>query len=433
MSLWHELVARDPIPPGDFLDRMARSGALHGGQPACVHRRPHFISARAATSIRESTRQIHKALRALLAALVGDGLDGRDGSLARLLGLSPEIISLAAIEPGAEEEPTLLRVRVALHQDHPMLLDIDAEGDVPLGYSDVLTSFFEQDPFTVNFPGLMPFRGGEELAQAVLRTWSRWSGSAGGAPKVAIVGFRDDPRAVESTLLQRRFQLQGVRCVVADPRELSFQRGRLIAEGQAIDVVHRRVHIESFISRPDDCKALLDAVRGGAVCMVNSLRAGILHSRALLAYLHDMSFLAGLPEAQRDAIRHHVPWTGLLCAEPGAPRSDQLVFLANAHRNELALRPLSSELGRSIPGWMVTQDDWEEMLEEANHHVLQRRVPIERHLFPDARAGYKLTERLVELSVSVVRGRATTMLAHLREGPKSPDSTLAPVFAVPAP
>lgn len=353
-----------------------------------------------------------------------------------MLGLSPEIIALAAIEPGAEEEPTLLRVRVALHQDHPMLLDIDAEGDVPLGYSDVLTSFFEQDPFTVNFPGLMPFRGGEELAQAVLRTWGRWSGGGSGGgvtPKVAIVGFRDDPRAAEFTLLQRRFQLQGVRCVVADPRELSFQRGRLIAEGQPIDVVHRRVHVETLIARPEECKALLDAIRAGSVCVVNSLRSGVLHSRALLAYLHDMSFLAGLPEAQRDAIRHHVPWTGLLCAEPGAPRSDQLVFLANAHRNELALRPLSSDSGRSIPGWMVTQDDWEEVLEQASCHVLQRRVPIERHLFPDARNGYKLTERPVELSVSVVRGRATTMLAHLREGPRSPDSTLAPVFAVPAP
>jgi len=58
--------------------------------------------------------------------------------------------------------------------------------------------------------------------------------------------------------------------------------------------VYRRVLVDDLIARGADCAALVEAYRHHAVCVVNSLRTPLLHSKGLFALLHSSVLSAEL-------------------------------------------------------------------------------------------------------------------------------------------
>src|SRR5437762_824043 len=74
---------------------------------------------------------------------------------------------------------------------------------------------------------------------------------------------------------------------LSEPRDLSFERDRLIADGAPVDLVYRRVLISDIVARADDCRALVDAYSHRAVAVANTLRCKIPHKKAFFAVLTD--------------------------------------------------------------------------------------------------------------------------------------------------
>jgi hypothetical protein len=150
--------------------------------------------------------------------------------------------------------------------------------------------------------------------------------------------------------------------------------------------------------------------------------------------LHDPAFT--LAEADRAFVRRHIPWTGLLLDsgnERGgeALRGEALREQALKEPEAWALKPLDGHGGNGVVlGWTATAAEWASAVENAGHHVLQRRIAVERGPFYDVRAG-KRQQRLVDLGPFLARGRLAGFLCRLSNGPLANVATGAsqvPVF-----
>ena len=404
IDLWHEALARDDHPPEDFLRQVMASGAVYGGAPLCVHRRPHFISAATVKGLARNLSLFHGAIRRLRGGVEEQGLRG---DLVQSLRLEPDALELASIHPGYESASLISRVDCFAGPEGPRFLELNAESPAGIAYADAMTEVFERDPIRARFNHLTRFRSTDTVVRAVLETWKDWGGV--GQPRVAVVDFQDVPTQPEFVLFRQRFLAHGIPCTVADPRALEWDGQRLRHEGQTIEVVYRRLLVRDILDRPDACRALLEAYRAGAVCMVNSLRTPLLHGKALFALLHSPSLQRTLTRAQQRMVRDCIPFTSLAT---DAARDE-----AALDRERWVLKPIHGHGGQGVVlGHEVDQANWEAALQRADRHILQHRVPEHRALFPDARDGYALKDCLVDLDPFLVRGRLTGFLCRISEG-----------------
>lgn len=406
---WHQHLRDDALPPEAFLQRVVDAGVRYGDRPLCVYRRPHFLSSRAVRNVGRVLALFHQTVRRAREALERDGLDGRPGSLASRLCIPPEALALAAIDPGYDSAAVLARVDCFMAGEHPWLLELNAESPTGMAYADALSDLFRQDPLMDRFPGLLAMPSGDALVRELVRTWRSWSGEDH-APEVAIVDTPGQPTAPEFELFRRRFEALGTPCRVLGPAELDFDGTRLSSGGRPIDLVYRRILVADILADPEGCAPLLDAYAAGAVCVVNSLRTALLHTKGIFALLHEPAFQARLNPAQRRLVREHVPWTTCWA---GDEREDHR-RMALAEQDQLVLKPMEGYGGQGITlGWLCDRPTWERALESADAHVLQRRVPGQRVPFPDATEGYALRERLLDVDPFLVRGRLSGMLCRL--------------------
>lgn len=427
VSSWNDLVAQGGPSADRFLDDVVRAGVACGAEPRCGHRRPHFVPVGLVGTLRGSLKLLHRTLRAVIQVLRAEGLDGRPGSMAAQLGIPGSLLELAAVDPGYEADPLIAGVPCLVHGGHPMFIGLDT--DVPLGLAsfDALSRLFWDDPIMAGFPGLVAYRGADEIVQAAQEAWTQWGGAQRLPSVVLATAPGADPCGLE--LLRRVFGARDMRCEIAPADALTATPYRLSLRGEPVDLVVRAFSFRSYLAHPEDYTAVVRAYQTRKVCLINSFQSALLGTNALFAYLHDLGFLRGLPEAQRDMVRHHIPWTGLLSHAGDTPHVDQLRALAIAHRSELVLKPVRPQLGRVVGGWTVSQDDWEALIEDAGDHVIQRRVPQEVAAFPNARRGYALEERRVRLAAFLVRGRLSGLGCTLTVPEHADD--LVPVFAVP--
>ena len=129
------------------------------------------------------------------------------------------------------------------------------------------------------------------------------------------------PTWAEFEILQAKFIELGVPTIVCDPRDLRFEDNRLTADGQAIDLVYRRVLINDILSRADDCRALTERIAARAVCVANTFRCKIPHKKAFFAVLTDERFADLFTADEQAAALRHVPWTRLVAeGRPDARR-----------------------------------------------------------------------------------------------------------------
>ena len=409
LTRWHERLARDPMRPEDFLREVRASGAIYDDGPLCVHRRPHFVDEALVRRLTRALGQFHRAIRTLKRAIVADGLDGRPGSLAHWLGLSEEVLELARIGPGYSSAAVVARVDCFVDAGVPRFLELNAESPAGIGYADALTAVFERDPLMRAMPATS-LPSAPHLVRAVQEVWREWGGV--GSPNIAIVDFRDVPTRWEFELLRQMFRATGARCEVADPRDLEFVGGQLVLGRDRIDLVYRRLLVADLLAHPDECAALLKAYRAGAICMVNSLHTALLHTKGLFALLHEPEFMKRFSAAERRMIVEHVPWTTRVT------RDEELLAMAQEDRDELVLKPLTGHGGAGVVlGWECDDATWAQALEAADAHVLQRRVGLQVLPFPDARDGYALQDRVVDLDPFLIKGRFAGLLCRLAAGP----------------
>ncbi len=408
------MTADPPSLAPALIDEVLAAGALHGEHPVCVHATPYVLST---PSLRRWSRilpRFHRIIRQVRAALLSD-ID-RDDGLAARIGVHPQAIAWARIDPGFASVAPLARLDAFCSADNPWFVELNAESPAGMGYADALAGVFLRAP---EWRGYRAFDAGGAVARTLRAIAREWDQRPTGPtdvripsprPSVVIVDEAGVATAPEFDLLRDRLRREGHSCEVATPPDLTFDGDRLRLGDLAIDVVYRRILVGDIRARPDACRALLDAYTNGRVCMVNSLRTALLHGKGLFALLHDPSF--PLVAADRAFIDRHVPWTGLLVGSGG----DALREQARRDPGAWALKPLDGHGGAGVfLGWDTPRDAWERAVDGATQHVLQRRIPEEYGSFYDVRTG-AWERRLVDLGPFLARGRLAGFLCRVAEG-----------------
>jgi hypothetical protein len=364
-----------------------------------------------------------------------------DEKLLAQFGLADWERDLVRLDPGFREPSPVSRLDAFFVADTGGLRFTEYNAETPAGgaYNDVLTEAFYGLPIMREFLrdwDLRPLPARHNVLHALLDAYRQWSGGSA-APRIAIVDWSEVPTQSEFVLFRDYFGRQGLDCVIADPREIDYTNGRLMARGGPVDLVYKRVLLSELVERCGVDHGILRAVRDGAVCMVNPPRCKILHKKASLAVLGDERNERLFSEQQREAIEAHIPWTRVVeerktraprgsrilvpsppaatvgfgsdSGELGSPELvDLLPFIAE-NREQLVLKPHDEYGGKGIVlGWEVDDAGWEAALKTALNepYIVQERVELPSEPYPSLVDGkVHVLDRMVDTAPYVAYGK----------------------------
>jgi uncharacterized circularly permuted ATP-grasp superfamily protein len=330
----------------------------------------------------------------------------------RALGMSEAEMALARIDPGAGPASTAARADAFLLPSTLQFAEYNAESPAGPAYSQRLAELFDDQPAMARFRETYQvrfYKPIEHLLEALLATYRGWGGEAA-PPQMAIVDWRDVPTWSEFELLRDAFAAAGVPTTIHDPRDLTFDGTRLFADRRPVDFVYRRVLINDIVARPEECAALVEAYRAGAVCMANNLRCKIAHKKAFFALLTDDRYRHVFDGSDLDAIRPHVPWTRIVDAD--------VAGRIRRARDRFVLKPNDEYGGTGVTlGWEMDAHAWDAALDRAvtdGRWIAQERIQVRREPFRVC-DGTRVSERemLVDFAPYLFRGRVSGFLTRL--------------------
>jgi uncharacterized circularly permuted ATP-grasp superfamily protein len=398
VAAYHELLEDQELAAASaeaLADGQRSRKLTFGERPLSVALRPQFLTRERADHAVAACEGVFGALEALERAVL------RDPELRAELALDPEEEKLALADPGYRFSSPSSRLD-SFFAGEMRFVEYNAESPAGMAYGDNLTDVFTLLPvmkeFRKSFRGsFLPTR--RKQLSAMLAAFEQWG--RGSAPVIAIVDWGGLPTAPEFEMFQAFFESEGVKTLICDPRALEFRRGKLYADGAAVNLVYRRVLTSELLAKRDETRALTDAYLAGAVCVVNSFRAKLLHKKMSLALLSDDGYQHLYTPEQREAIRRHVPWTRRV--------RPVLAEEISRRREELVLKPNDEYGGKGvILGWTVSQADWDAAVGVAatQSYVVQEAVEIPHVSFPIALDGLRYLDLMVDLDPYLFEGRA---------------------------
>jgi hypothetical protein len=232
------------------------------------------------------------------------------------------------------------------------------------------------------------------------------------------VDYEDVPTRTEHHLVAREFESKGCPALVCDPRNLTYEGGRLRHERRTIDIVYKRLLVNEFLERRAQVQALYEAVRDRAAVMVNPFRCKPIHKKAIFAVLTDDALQKHFTDDERAAIRAHVPWTrrvqGIKTTRDGKTIDLPAWILEN--RERLVMKPNDEYGGKGVfIGWEMTPAEWDAALSTALRasYVVQEKVELLKQSFPELAPGLRFRDFVVDLDPYVFDGEVEGFLTRL--------------------
>src|SRR5262249_42094643 len=253
----------------------------------------------------------------------------------------------------------------------------------------------------------LPARPG--VLHALLDSYREWSGRHE-RPRIAILDWKEVPTYSEFLLFQDYFRFHGLECTIADPREVEYRGGRLLAGGFHVNLSYKRVLISELLDRCGLDHPVVRAVCDGAVCMVNPFRCKVPYKKASLAVLSDERNGHLFGDEERQAIAAHVPWTRVVEERRTQyhGREVDLVPFIHEQRERLVLKPNDDYGGQGIGlGWTVDDTAWEKAVQTAlaTPYIVQERVNLPTELFPGFTDGkLQWLDRMLDTAPFVCHG-----------------------------
>jgi hypothetical protein len=371
---------------------LRRRGLFFGDRALCTVLRPRFFTPDQYRFLRDRCAILLRAFDRVYQAAIGDA------AVRRQFGLVDWEEDLMKADPGFSDPSPLSRIDAFYLPDDGVfhLTEYNAETPAGAAYADALADTFfalpVMGPFLRRFD-VRPLPARHDVLHALLSAYAQWrerQGTGRGGPKtprIAILDWREVPTYNEFLLWVEYFRARGLEARIVDPRETELKGGRLMADGQPIDLIYKRVLISELVERGGRDHAVIRAVQSGAVCMVNPFRCKLLHKKASLAVLSDERNVGLFSDDERQAIDAHIPWTRVV-TERKTRHEDQTVDLVSfiiEQRQRLVLKPNDAYGGAGIVlGWEVDGATWEASVRTAltEPFVVQERVPIPSESFP---------------------------------------------------
>ena len=395
---------------GAQLDReLASRGLFFGDRPLCTVIRPRFFAPQQYRFCQERATVVLGAFaKAHAAALADPGVRAQF----RLFDWEHALLER---DPQRERPSPMARLDAFLvAAEHGLrFTEYNAETPAGAGYNDALTAVFDALPVMRPFLRRYQLRAlpvRHHTLHALLTAYERWGGGKGEPPRVAILDWREVPTYSEFVLFEQFFREHGVECVIADPREVEYRDGKLMAGDFHVTLIYKRVLISELVERCGMDGAVVRAVADGAACMANSFGCKVLHKKASLAVLSDERNAALFTAAEREAIAAHVPWTRVVeerTTEHHGERVDLLPYIRD-HREQLVLKPNDEYGGKGIVlGWEVDDAAWGEAVAGAvaDPYIVQERITLPTSPYPSVVDGrVVVAERMLDTAPYVFDG-----------------------------
>ena len=372
---------------------LRRRGLFFGDRALCTVLRPRFFTGEQYRFLQERCAILLRAFDRAYHAAIADAV------LRRQFGLVDWEEALLERAPGFPDTSPVSRIDAFYlpEQDVMHLTEYNAETPAGAAYGDALTEAFYALPVMRSFRrrfDLRPLPSRHGVLHALLGAYAQWRGGRKNptTPRIAILDWREVPTYNEFLLWVDYFRARGLEARIVDPRETELEGGRLVADGQPIDLIYKRVLISELVERGGRDHPVVRAVESGAVCMVNPFRCKLLHKKASLAVLSDERNVGLFSADERHAIDAHIPWTRVV-AERKTRHEDRTVDLVPfmiEQRERLVLKPNDAYGGAGIVlGWEVDSATWEASVRTAltEPFVVQERVPIPSESFPSVVGG----------------------------------------------
>ena len=410
IETYHELLAGDVAAEtqAQLDDQLRRRGLFFGERPLCTVLRPRFLTAAQYSFMRQRVGALLPAFTRIHERAL------RDASFRahfRLLDWEEQLIGH---DPGFTDPTPVSRLDAFFTQERGGLrfTEYNAETPAAAAYNDVLAEV------TLGLPVMRRFLRTHEVRtlpsrhnvmHSLLEAYRAWAGRRA-TPTIAILDWREVPTYSEFVISAEYLESQGIRCVIADPREVEYANGRLYAEGLHVDLIYKRVLITELIERGGLDHPVVRAVLDGAVCMVNPFRCKLLHKKASLAILSDERHAGMFSESERDAIAAHIPWTRVVEERRTMihGRDVDLLEFIETNRDQLVLKPNDEYGGKGIVlGWEVDADTWTKAVRAAvdEPYIVQDRIVLPTEPYPSLVDGeLHIGERILDTAPFVFHG-----------------------------
>lgn len=385
-----------------------RRGLFFGERMLCSVIRPRFLTPGQFRWVRQRVETLMGAFgRAYEAAVAAPELRAQF----RLMGWEERLLG---DDPGFRSPSPTSRLDAFFDPDAGTLLFTEYNAETPAGpaYMDSMSELMLALPAMREFGRshvVLPLPARHGVLAGLLGAFGEWS-RGGDVPRIGILDWKEVPTYSEFVLFRDYFRSHGIACEIADPREVEYRDGRLMAGDFHINLIYKRVLIDELVDRCGEESGVVRAVRDGAVCMVNPFRCKLLYKKASLAFLGDERNAGLFSAEERAAVEQHVPWTRVVEERRTRFHSEEIDLLpwASANRERLVLKPNDDYGGRGIVlGWLVDQAAWDTALRAAVDvpFVVQERIVLPTEVFPSwVDSGLQMRERMVDIAPFITHG-----------------------------
>jgi hypothetical protein len=191
-----------------------------------------------------------------------------------------------------------------------------------------------------------------------------------------------DVGITELPSLVRFFRRQGIRAYLADPRELSLERGDVRYRGRIIDIAYRNTELRDLIElegRGARLAALRELFKRNQI--ISSI-SGEFDHKSLFEVFTDARFRALFTGRQRALLARHIPWTRLIYERNTIDRRGHRIDLprfTTRNRERLVIKPNRHCGGEGVAiGIEMAQGRWEQLVNKAlgepGEWVVQERI-----------------------------------------------------------
>lgn len=458
VAYYHELLEDPELAESSFRilhDGLEHNKLIFGGRPLSPYLRPHFVTEDDWSYATSACETIWSALQKVKDAAVADD------ALLDELGVTEVEKELVKIDPGYKQVSPTARLDSFLIDGTYSFVELNGESPAGIAYADSATEIFQTMPVMKKFAeryAVHGFDGRPKMLKVLLDCYTEFLGREPDEnPTIAIVDLKDLPTQKEFELFREYFESEGYTSVICSPSELEFDDGKLYFDGVVINIVYKRLLVNEYLPIMDEQKALLDAYRAGAVCMVNSFRGKLVHKKAIFAVLTNERYAHLFSESELNAINAHVPWTRKFREERTFVRSASsdeirnpqseirnrevdLVSWTRENSSKLVLKPNDDYGGHGICiGWNSDPSEWDAAIATAladGDYLVQERVKTAKEMFPmmfDDLGKWGMVEQLVDLDPLLfngVVGSAFTRLSSSELANVSSGGGMVPTFVI---
>src|SRR5215217_3914611 len=284
VEFYHQLLQEDEVAESSrrMLDEgLERARLVFGGRRLSPYLRPHFVTEADFARVTSVCETVWGAIQKVKDAAV------EDEQLIEELGVTEVERELVRIDPGYRAVSPTARLDSFLTAEAYSFVELNGESPAGIAYADAAYEIFSSLPVMKEFSAdynVRPMYSRSFMLDVLLSSYQEFLGRKPERPPcIAIIDLAGVPTVKEFELFREFFEKAGYPSVICTPQDLEFKNNRLSVSGQEIDIVYKRLLVNEYLPIIREYPALLEAYRGGAICMVNSFRSKLIHKKALFA------------------------------------------------------------------------------------------------------------------------------------------------------